>query len=205
MKPRKQGSRPRSARRRNQAELEWVGGRLSPPFFVTDRDEPYRPALVAWVELPGGLVVGQDLVAPEASSGAAGRTLLAALERPLVGPARRPARIRVGDASLAREVREAVGDGIPIEVAPTPELDELLEAMLAAAPEGDQEASYLEGGRVSPAAVAKLFSAARLLFTAKPWEVAHDGQVLRMDIPALGVDAGPASRSSARWARVWAS
>lgn len=189
MKSRKQKSRvQRAARRRNDGELEWIGGCLTPPFFITDRDEPYRPTLVVWMELPYRLVVGHDVVEPEASSGAVGRTLLTALERPLVGPARRPARVRVQDASLVREIREVLGDEIPIDVAPTPELDELIEAMPAEITAGDEEASYFEGGRVSPEVVAKLFSAARLLFGLEPWKMAHDGQVLRMDIPALGVD-----------------
>ena len=49
-------------------------------------------------------------------------------------------------------------------------------------------ASYFAGGHVSPAAVEKLFTAAFSLFAIKPWRVADDTQVLRMDIPALGVD-----------------
>ena len=176
MKSRKQKSLVRrAARRRNNGELEWIGGCLTPPFFITDRDEPYRPTQVVWMELPYRLVVGHDVVEPEASSGAVARTLLTALERPLVGPARRPARVRVQDASLVREIREVLGDEIPIDVAPTPELDELIKVMLAEIPAGDEEASYFEGGRVSPEVVAKLFSAARLLFGLEPWKMSHDG------------------------------
>ncbi|MCH7664514.1 MAG: SEC-C domain-containing protein [Acidobacteria bacterium] len=184
----KRRTRSRRARRRGGAGLEWIGGLLTAPFVVTDRDEPYYPALIVWMEMPDRLVVGHEVVAPEATAGAVGRTLLTAMEEPLVGAPRRPARIRLADASLTQEVRKAVGDGILIEVAPTPELDELLEIMSSEMSRGEEEASYLEGGRVSPEAVAGLFSAARLLYTMKPWEVADDDQVLRMDIPALGVD-----------------
>ena len=51
-----------------------------------------------------------------------------------------------------------------------------------------EEASYLEAGRVSPAVVGELFSAAELLHHAAPWKVANDSQVLRLDIPEFGVD-----------------
>ena len=51
----------------------------------------------------------------------------------------------------------------------------------------DYDASYFAGGRVSAEAIEKLFIACRFLFEVKPWTVAHDQQVLRMDIPVLGV------------------
>jgi hypothetical protein len=163
---------------------------LSPPIFITDRDEPYRPALVVWMDLRDGLVVGQDVVGPENTEGAVGRALRVAIERPLAGPPRRPDRIRVADASLVGEIRAVLGDDTPVAVAPTPELDALLQVMLESlsqADAGDDE-SYLEEGRISPAAVADLFRSAEILYRSAPWRVATDDQVLRMDIPALGVE-----------------
>ena len=50
------------------------------------------------------------------------------------------------------------------------------------------DASYFAGGRVSAEAIEKLFTACGFLFEVKPWSVARDQQVLRMDIPALDVD-----------------
>ena len=167
---------------------EWAGGILTPPFFVTDRDDPYRPPLVIWCEAPSGVIVGHSLVAPEDLPGALGRGLLAAMAQPLIGEPRRPGRIRVANVALVGEVREAIGGAVPVEVAPTPELDEVLEFMLAQADSGEAAASYLEDGRVSPATVAQLFRAAEILFRLAPWTVAADNQVLRMDIPALGVE-----------------
>lgn len=128
--------------------LEWIGGRLVPPFFVEDRAEPYRAELAIWMEAPSGFVVGQQVLAPEQVPGAVGRTLGASLERPLAGPPRWPERIRVADSSLAAEVRDAVGDAIPIAVAPTPELDALLALMVETLPAQEEEESYLEGGRI---------------------------------------------------------
>jgi hypothetical protein len=168
---------------------EWVGGRLSAPFFVTDRAEPYRPEIVVWLDLYDDLVVGQDVVGPENTADAVGRTLVAAMEHPLAGPPRRPDRIRVADASLAGEIRAALGDDTPVVVAPTPELDALLEAMLASVSQDHDrdDESYFEQGRIPAAAVAELFRSAELLYRIAPWKTATEGQLLRMDIPALGV------------------
>jgi len=183
-------SRPPRPNRRTSHRAprrEWIGGRLSPPFFLDDRAEPYRPELVIWMEQPSGIIVAQELILPEAREGAVARGLQTALERPLAGAPRRPDAIRVADAALAAEVRAVVGATIPVTVAPTPELDDLLEALAAWMPEPDEEESYLEGGRIAPAAVAELFTAAALLYRTAPWQVATDGQLLRVDIPALGV------------------
>jgi hypothetical protein len=169
---------------------EWIGGRTSPPFFIEDREEPYRPELALWMEWPSGLIVGNSVVAPEDSRGALGRALREAMQRPLVGRPRRPERIRVADASLAGEVRDVVGETIPVEVGPTPELEAVLAAMVESlCGDGeDEEASYLEGGRIPAAAVEDLFRSVELLYRMAPWKVVSDDQVLRMDIPALCVE-----------------
>ena len=71
------GGRNRGASR-SQPSREWIGGRLSPPVFIHDRPEPYRPDLVLWMELPDGFVVGQAVVMPEDTDGAVARTLRSA-------------------------------------------------------------------------------------------------------------------------------
>ncbi len=171
---------------------EWIGGRFPTPFFVHDREEPYRPDIVIWVELPEGFIVGQAVVMPDDAGGAVARTLRSALTQPLVGPPRRPDLIRVADGATAVEVRAEVAGAIPVNLAPTPELEALVDQMVASlqadADDGDDAPSYFAWGRVSPAAVEKLFNACRSLFAAKPWTIAGDTQVLRMDIPALDVD-----------------
>ena len=167
---------------------EWIGGRLQTPFFVQDREEPYRPDIVLWLELPEGSIVGQAVVTPEDTGGAVARTLRSALTQPLVGAPRRPDLIRLAADAAAAEVRAEVAGTIPVNVAPTPELDELLDHMIATMPASpEDEPSYFAGGRVPPGAVEKLFAACLRLFAMKPWTVASDLQVIRMDIPALDV------------------
>ena len=196
------GGRNRGASR-SQPLREWIGGCLSPPFVIHDRAEPYRPDLVLWMELPDAFVVGQAVVMPEDTQGAVARTLRNALTQPAGGSPRQPDLIRVADAATAAEVRAEVAGAIPVTVAPTPELDDLLQHLIATMPASqDDEPSYFVGDHISAAEVEKLFTAGSSLFVLKPWTVVNAAQVLRMDIPALGVNG--ACRSSANSMRVGA-
>ena len=186
--PRRRGrARGRPIRRRSQAALEWIGGRISPPIYIRDRDEPYRPELVMWLESTG-MVVGHEAVAPEDAEGAVARLLLHAMEQPLAGPKRRPDQIRVASQALASEVRTAVGDRIPIAVGPTPELDALVSSLMEIMPSSGGESSYVDGGRIRPSVVRELFVSAERLYRCAPWKSAYDSQVLKLDIPSLGVE-----------------
>ena len=195
--PRKQSGKRTNRKRRpttrglaDRHRDEWIGGRLSAPFFIGDREEPERPELVIWMD-SHELIVGQDLLAPQDAAGALARTLLSAMEHPLIGPRRRPSAIRVADRSLAAEVRDAVGSRIPIRVAPTPELDALLESMVESLSEQPgsegQSASYLDNGRIPVETIAEFFAAAKLLYESSPWTVMNDDQVVRLDIPKYEV------------------
>ena len=175
-------------RTRPKRRHKWIGGRLSPPIFLHDREEPYRPELVIWLAASSGLVVGQDAVAPEDAEGAVARALLAALDRPLAGPKHRPDVIRVAGHALAAEVRAAVADTIPVIVAPVPELDTVVKGLIEWMPDTDEGDSYFEGGRIPPEVVAELFTAAAHLYRTAPWKVVADTQVIGMDVPALGVE-----------------
>ena len=168
---------------------EWIGGRLAAPFVVHDRDEPHRPDIVIWMELPDHLVVGQAVLSPGDNHGAVARTLRTAIVNPAGGGPRQPDAIRIADHDLADEVRAEVAGTIPVTVAPTPELDELFQILIASMPApGDDEPSHFAHGRISPDVVEMLFTASTSLFAITPWSRADDNQILRMDIPALGVD-----------------
>ena len=167
----------------------WVGGRLLSPFFITEGD-PYRPEMILWLELPEGLIVSHTLVDPDASPVSFAQTLRDAMRSPMIGPPREPSRVRVADALLATEVR-AIAPEIEVEVAPTPELDDVLRSFAEYRARDDapgRDPSYLEGGRIPAEAIAKLFRAAELLHCIAPWKFASDSQVIRLDIPGLGVE-----------------
>lgn len=162
---------------------------FAPPLFITEGPEPYRARVALWLELPSGLIVGQQLTEPTKADGLLGRALVAALERPLVGAARRPSRIRVTDAALVPEIRAVIGDNVPIRTALAPELDALLDAMIEAMePQSDEEPSYLDDGRIPEEVMADLFQAAEMLYCIAPWRLATDDQVVRIDIRELAVD-----------------
>lgn len=85
---------------------------------------------------------------------------------------------------LADELR-ASHPGLEVTVAPTPELEAILAAM---ARDMEPEESYLEAGSVPADAVERLFRGAELLWRIAPWAVADDDQLLRVDVPALGIE-----------------
>ena len=168
---------------------EWVGGIVSPPFFITGEEkEPYRVDMAVWLERNSGCVLAQE-VGPQGDSLAILKSSLeSALQQPLVGRPRRPTRIRVEEAAWAPLITKTIGSPVEVVVAPTPELDELLEMMTADMASEEAELSYFEQGRVSADVVQLFFESARLIFDVAPWDSIDDGQVLRVDIPALGVE-----------------
>jgi hypothetical protein len=174
-------------RRRDGVSAEWVGGSFLMPAYVMEED-PYRPELALWLEVPAGLVVGHGLASGKSVDGTLAQALRDALLQPPPGAARMPARLRVADHAMAAELGNAFGERFAIDVAPTPELDAIFEQFVESMPDGDDEASYLEGGRVPQHVVARMFEAAAILYRAAPWKVASDDEVLRMDIPSLGVE-----------------
>jgi len=182
-RPGRRGNRGRE----DSPGCEWVGGRVLSPFYVTE-DDPFRPEMILWLEMPEELVLYGDMIDPEGPAVSLADALVKATESPMVGPPRRPARIRVADRRLAAEV-EGAARGIEIVVAPTPEIDRVLRHMAESLPaEEGEDLSYFEGGRVSPKSVEGLFRAAEVLFPVAPWKVADDIQVLRLDIPRFGVE-----------------
>ena len=146
---------------------------------------PFRPDLLLWIELPEGLIVWGEAVDPRERV-AFGDSLGKAMKSPQAGAPRRPGRVRVADAALARELRDAFPE-LDVVVAETPELDEVMREMARSMP-GDPPTSYLEEGRIPEEAVAALFGAAKVLWEMAPWKVADDDQVLCVDVPALGIE-----------------
>ena len=169
----------------NNLIKEWVGGRIVTSAFITE-GEPHRVELNLWLELPDELIVGVEIIDPRTPA-SLGDSLLRAMKRPAMGAPRRPSRIRVDGAALAAELRSTAPE-IEVVDAPTPELAEIGEKLSSLMPDSDEAASYFEDGRVSTLAVENMFHAAASLYRLAPWKVAHDGQVLRFDIPALAVE-----------------
>ncbi len=166
---------------------EWVGGCFALRGWLVG-DPPFEPEVILWLELPEGVVVGSTIVDPREREPSFAQALRKAMAEPMIGRKRRPTRIRVADTRLADELRSAVGDLIPIAIAATPEIDEAGADLLRMTAAPEPMSSYLAGGRVSAGSVAELFAAAMVLWSVAPWKVAVDGDVLRIDVPELGVE-----------------
>ncbi|MBM4117723.1 hypothetical protein FJ251_08260 [bacterium] len=173
-------------------QSEWIGGIEAAPFLVGPRGAAKRPLVVLWVELPEGFVVGADVAEADDAAGVLGRTLQAAMAQPKIGSPRRPGRIRVASQEMAEELRDLLGEGFPIVVAPTPELEEpftALEASMEKAGDADYEVdTWLGDGLVEPKTVADLHQIAAAFYRLAPWRGVSDDQPIRVDIPALDVE-----------------
>ncbi len=163
---------------------EWVGGRRLMPSYVME-DKPFRPELVIWLDVTNDLIVGSEAFKPGEPLTAEADMLAAAMKTPMTGKPRSPSSIRVADAALAALLRGRLGPDARIEVAETPELDRVIEAMAASLSRDEQDASYLEGGRIPVDTVRRFFTAAAKLWKMAPWKNVYDSQLLRLDCPAL--------------------
>lgn len=164
---------------------EWIGGRIPTSIRVAELGGNIGPEVVMWIELPSGLVLRSQLVPPGENPDALREVLLGLFEHP---ENETPGRVRVATDSDAALIRPILPPVVPIRVAPTPELDEVVGELEKALRSGGMEASYFDDGRLSEATLAKIFRAARDLFRRAPWKTAFDSHVLRLDVPELGVD-----------------
>ncbi len=177
---------PRLPSLRRAQEREWVGGRYTMPLEVLEDGEVIHPDVILWLELPRGVLVASRALDPRQPVSAA-KILEDTMRKPAQGSPRRPTRIRVADDDMATELRRSAA-GIPVTVAPVPELDAVFADLCAQLPRDDPGRTYLDGGNTSPAIIKELFDAAGLLFRAAPWRHIAEHQVVRIDIPRFNVE-----------------
>lgn len=176
----------KTKRRAGREGVEWVGGLVSMPGYVTGEGEPYRPEMIFWMD-ERGAVLGTTIGKPGKVLGLAAASLRSAIERPLIGDPHAPARVRVASTDLAHLLRKE-HPTVDVVCAPTPEIDGLV-AMLEdrMGQDADHEQSYLGPDR-DPAAVASFFRAAAGLFRAAPWKtVPSDHDPFSITIESLGL------------------
>lgn len=166
--------------------IEWVGGTVSMPAYVTGEGEPYRPAALVWM-IPDGAILGSAVARPSDLLGLAAENLQNTMEQPIYGHAHAPTRVRVASPELA-EVLRAGHPTVEIVCAPTPELDEMFALMREKmSEEAATKPSYLSPD-IAPEAIASFFRAAAGLFRAKPWKtVPSDQSLFAVTIEKLGL------------------
>ncbi len=166
--------------------IEWVGGLVSMPAYITGEGEPYRPEALFWMG-PEGALLGHTLGKPGELVDQVCESLRNTIAAPTFGRPHTPARVRVSSPDLAQALRQGQSE-IEVVCAPTPELDAVLTAMRESL-DGDLESeqSYLSDD-VGPEAIGAFFRAAAGLFRAKPWKtVPSDQNLFSLTIEKLGV------------------
>lgn len=166
--------------------IEWIGGTVAMPAYVTGEGEPYRPEALFWMGADGA-ILGSTVGRPGELLPMASESLQSTIEQPMYGRPHSPTRMRVASAELADALR-AGHPGLDVVCAPTPELDEMFALMREKmAEDGATEQSYLSP-EITPEAMASFFRAAAALFRAKPWKLVPDDQSLfSVTIEQLGV------------------
>jgi len=174
------------ASKKKRAGIEWVGGLVSMPAYVTGEGAPYRPEALFWMSAEGA-VLGHTAGKPGELVGLASESLRSTIERPIFGQPHAPQRVRVASPELAEALR-AGHAGIEVVCAPTPEIDAVLAAMREQINEdAETEQSYLSP-ELGPEAIAAFFHAAAELFRSKPWKtVPSDQSLFSVTIEKLGV------------------
>lgn len=186
----KKKRKTKGKRKKRWRTRTWVVGRV--PLPATIAGVPEEPEIRLVLERPDRLIVGHALDAP-GEPGSLADLVAQAIEAPMVGPPRTPDRLVVAQRgelrSLEREL-EALGlGGIPVTVAPAPDLEKIAALMAADLAGGrpgvePEDLSYLAGG-TRPAQVAELFAAAAALQEGRPWDQFDDGELFRVSCPEL--------------------
>lgn len=175
------------ASKKKRAGVEWVGGLVSMPAYVTGEGAPYRPEALFWMSAEGA-VLGHMAGKPGELIDLASESLRSTIERPMFGQPLAPQRVRVASAELAEALR-AGHAGLEVVCAPTPEIDAVLAAMHEKMNEdAETEQSYLSP-ELGPEAIAAFFHAAAELFRARPWKTVPSSEcIFSVTIEKLGVN-----------------
>ena len=179
-------AQPRSRGPKKTSSIEWIGGMVSMPAYVTGEGEPYRPEALFWLGADGA-ILGSTVAKPGELLPMASESLQSTIAQPMYGRPHSPTRVRVASDELADALR-AGHPGLDVVCAPTPELDEMFALMREKmGADGAIEQSYLSP-EIGPDAMASFFKAAAALFRAKPWKLVPDDQSLfSITIEQLGV------------------
>lgn len=169
---------------KQRAGREWVGGLVSMPTYVGGEGPPYRPEGLLWINAEGA-VLGCKMGKPGAQLGIASDDLQATIEREMSVAGHKPTRIRVDSPELAAVLR-AGHAGLEVVCAPTPELEEVLEALCESLEE-EAARSFLSP-EIGPDAMGAFFRATAALFRVQPWKIVPgDQDLIFVTVEELGI------------------
>ncbi|MFN2428141.1 MAG: YecA family protein [Candidatus Binatia bacterium] len=181
---------PRNSRLRIVADApaEWAGARIAAPFEIGGEGPSYFPDVSMWLELPSGIVLATKVHGRGRNDGGLAGLLEEAMARPLAGRPRVPPAVRVPTRDDAARVLEFLPEGVAVRVAPVPEIARVVGQMSGHMATAGPELGWLTDGRIARDDLGALFQAARTLYLLAPWRTIGDTNVVRVDVPALGVD-----------------
>jgi len=171
---------------------EWIGALVTFPSWVDGNaaDEPYRPTAVMWLETETGVIVDSELVRPEQALPRAAGLFHLATREPSVGTPRLPRSVRVSDETLAMALRGRLGD-VELVVAPTPEIDVVVESLIEHLRKRDPEEAITHfGPDVDESDLGALFRAAARLYRAQPWRSIPGDEFLGVACEVLDIEDG---------------
>jgi hypothetical protein len=170
--------------RKGRATIEWIGGIVSLPSYVTGEGAPFRPEALLWKCMD--FIVGMTVDRPGELLGKAGDNLRETIEKPMM-PVPAPTRVRVDSPALAERL-QAGHPGLDIVCGPTPELEEVIEHLRKKLQDdAEVEQTYLVPG-MEPKALASFFRAVAALYRAKPWKAVPADEVISLTVPTHGFD-----------------
>lgn len=169
---------------KKRAGIEWVGGLVLMPTYVGGEGPPFRPESLLWINAEGA-VLGCKMGKPGEQLGIASDDLRATIEREMSVAGHKPTRIRVDSPELAAVLR-AGHAGIEVVCAPTPELEEVLEALCESL-EREAARSFLSP-EIEPDAMGAFFRATAALFRVQPWKIVPgDQDLISVTVEELGI------------------
>jgi hypothetical protein len=141
-----------------------------------------------WVDAASYFILDTQLVHPNEAMSQAAQLFERATRDPRNGPPHTPKRLRVSDEALATALRGSIDD-VELVLAPTPEIDQIVEDMRAHLARGSKDLSFI-GSEMSSQDVGAMFSAAARLYRAAPWKVLPPDACIGVSCNVLGIRDG---------------
>ncbi len=163
----------------------WEGDRRGTSLTIAQPGAPpVSPELILWADTERGVVVGQEVMLPDAPAQAVADSLRKAITAPLPGggPPRQPRRIRVSRPEIAEAIHPLTDSlGIQLEIAESlPLLDEVFRAFETqfGAPANQ---GYTQATEVPLPLLAGFFAAAAEFYRDRPWRALDDGEPVLLE------------------------
>ena len=176
--------------------LTWLVMMRQAPVYVRESPKE-RVWLIFILERETELIIGQE-IALEPSPAVAVELIRQSISRPMAGPGRRPSLVVVESKALGASLAEELKLNVQVSDRPLAEGAEFLAEMKRFLDAGGgrepgggeddeaEQASYFDDD-LPPALIRELIKKGAALAKLRPWECCTDSDLIRLDIPEMGV------------------